>query len=83
MSQYLCPAEIDLNIEKQIKEDSEKIFKLLGCSGYGRLDFLLDEKGRYFFLELNTLPGMTSTSLLPIAAEKSGKCFYRIGNIII
>ena len=73
----------DRSKEKQIKEDSEKIFKLLGCSGYGRLDFLLDEHGRHFFLELNTLPGMTSTSLLPIAADQSGKSFTELVDIII
>ena len=83
MSQYICPAEIDFNKEKQIKEDSERIFNLLGCSGYGRLDFLLDKNGRYFFLEINTLPGMTSTSLLPIAADKSGKSFTELVDIII
>ena len=83
MSQYLCPADIESSKEKQIKEDSEKIFKLLGCNGYGRLDFLLDKDGRHFFLELNTLPGMTSTSLLPIAADKSGKSFTDLIGIII
>ena len=83
MSQYLCPTDIESSKEKQIKEDSEKIFKLLGCNGYGRLDFLLDNKGRHFFLELNTLPGMTSTSLLPIAADKSGKSFTDLIGIII
>jgi D-alanine-D-alanine ligase len=83
MSQYLCPTDIESSKEKQIKEDSEKIFKLLGCNGYGRLDFLLDKNGRYFFLELNTLPGMTSTSLLPIAADKSGKSFTDLIGIII
>tara|TARA_B100002052_G_scaffold295636_1_gene322498 strand:- start:227 stop:1129 length:903 start_codon:yes stop_codon:yes gene_type:complete len=83
MSQYLCPADIDFNKEKQIKEDSEKIFKLLGCSGYGRLDFLLDRDDRHFFLEINTLPGMTSTSLLPIAADKSGKSFTELIDIIL
>ena len=83
MSQYICPAEIDFNKEKQIKEDSERIFNLLGCSGYGRLDFLLDKNGRYFFLEINTLPGMTSTSLLPIAAGKSGKSFSELVDIIL
>ena len=83
MSTYLCPAEISSDREKQIKGDSEKIFKLLGCSGYGRLDFLLDEHGRHFFLELNTLPGMTSTSLLPIAADQSGKSFTELVDIII
>ena len=83
MSQYLCPANIDPIKEKQIKEDSENIFKLLGCSGYGRLDFLLDKNGRHFFLELNTLPGMTSTSLLPVAADKSGKSFTELVDVII
>ena len=83
MSQYLCPADIDLTQELKIKEDSEKIFKILGCNGYGRIDFLLDEKGRHYFLELNTLPGMTSTSLFPIAAEKSGKSFQQLIRKII
>ena len=83
MSQYICPADIGANTEKQIKEDSVKIFKLLGCSGYGRLDFLLDKNNRHFFLELNTLPGMTSTSLLPISAEKSGKSFTELVDVII
>ena len=83
MSQYLCPAKIDLNKEKQIKEDSEKIFKLLGCHGYGRLDFLLDKHGRHFFLEINTLPGMTSTSLLPIAAGQSGMSFAELVDNIL
>ena len=83
MSEYMCPANIEPLKEKQIKKDSENIFRLLGCSGYGRLDFLLDENGRYFFLELNTLPGLTSTSLLPIAAEKSGKSFTELVDTII
>ena len=83
MSQYSCPAEINSNKERQIKEDSENIFKILGCSGYGRIDYLLDQNGRHFFLELNTLPGMTSTSLLPIAAGISGKSFAQLVDNII
>lgn len=83
MSRYICPADIDSATEAQIKEDSEKIFKILGCSSYGRLDFLLDEKNNYYFLELNTLPGMTSTSLLPIAAKKAGKSFTQLVHDII
>ena len=83
MSQYVCPAEIGFNKGKKIMEDSEKIFKLLGCDGYGRLDFLLDQNGAYFFLEINTLPGMTSTSLLPIAARKAGKSFVQLVDDII
>ena len=83
MSQYTCPADIDFTLETKIKKDCENIFNLLGCAGYGRMDFLLDKNGKYFFLEMNTLPGMTSTSLLPIAAEKSGKSFTQLVSTII
>tara|TARA_Y100001970_G_scaffold294174_1_gene447960 strand:+ start:8147 stop:9049 length:903 start_codon:yes stop_codon:yes gene_type:complete len=83
MSQYSCPAKINSSKKEQIKEDSENIFKILGCSGYGRIDYLLDQNGRHFFLELNTLPGMTSTSLLPIAAGISGKSFAQLVDNII
>ena len=83
MSKYLCPAYIEENITNKIKNDSEKIFKKLGCSGYGRLDFILDSTGKYYFLELNTLPGMTATSLLPIAAKTSGLLFKQLINQIV
>ena len=83
MSKYLCPADIEENITNKIKKDSEKIFKKLGCSGYGRLDFILDSEGKYYFLELNTLPGMTATSLLPIAAKTSGLLFKQLINQIV
>ena len=83
MSKYSCPADIDESTTNKIKKDSEEIFEVLGCSGYGRLDFILDSKGNYYFLELNTLPGMTATSLLPIAAKESGLSFNQlISNII-
>ena len=83
MSKYSCPADIDESTTNKIKKDSEEIFEVLGCNGYGRLDFILDSKGNYYFLELNTLPGMTATSLLPIAAKESGLSFNQlISNII-
>ena len=83
MSKYLCPADIDINLESKIKNDSMDIFKILGCSGYGRLDFILDNDSNYFFLELNTLPGMTSTSLLPLAAKSHGLLFKELIHLII
>ena len=83
MSKYICPAKIDSKKENQIKKHSEKIFKIMGCSGYGRIDYLLDENGRHFFLELNTLPGMTATSLFPLSADRSGKSFAQLVNTII
>ena len=69
MSSYVCPAKFNDQITSKIKFDSELIFKALGCKGYGRIDYIIDKNMNYYFLELNTLPGMTSTSLLPIAAK--------------
>ena len=69
-SAYVVPADINESIERKISEDSLKIFNVIGCRHYGRIDFRLDSDGNYYFLELNTLPGMTSTSLFPKAAEK-------------
>ena len=83
MSKYVCPAKIDKSLENKIKKDSLEIFNALKCRGYGRLDFILDENGLYYFLELNTLPGMTSTSLLPIAGDKHGLIFRDLVNKII
>ena len=82
MSKYLCPANIDKILTEKIKRDSLKIFEILGCSGYGRLDFILYDS-KYHFLELNTLPGLTSTSLLPIAAKNSGRSFTQLISKII
>ena len=83
MSKYVCPAEIDKILEHKIKNDSLEIFNALKCHGYGRLDFILDKNGIYYFLELNTLPGMTATSLLPIAGKKHGLVFKDLINAII
>ena len=75
MTSYKCPIELDNSLKEKISNDTIKIFELLGCRGYGRVDYIIDENNNYYFLELNTLPGMTSTSLLPIAAESSGISF--------
>ena len=82
-SSYLCPANLNPTVEYNIKKDSELIFKELGCSGYGRADFILDNNQNYHFLEMNTLPGMTETSLLPKSAAAAGISFDAlISNII-
>ena len=82
-SQYLCPADLDPVIDYNIKKDTAMIFEEFGCCGYGRADFLLDEHGSYYFLEMNTLPGMTPTSLLPKSAAAAGVTFKKlIKNII-
>ena len=47
-------------------------FRVLGCRGWGRVDFLMDEQGEAYFLEVNTSPGMTDHSLVPMAAREAG-----------
>tara|TARA_B100000073_G_scaffold343004_1_gene347057 strand:+ start:3682 stop:4572 length:891 start_codon:yes stop_codon:yes gene_type:complete len=83
MTKYKCPANISQKLSKMIMNDSIKIFNLLGCKGYGRIDFIIDRNDNYYFLEINTLPGMTSTSLLPIAAETYGMSFKLLVKKII
>ena len=83
MSKYICPAEINKNISSNIKEISLKIHKLLGCRHYSRVDFLLDRDNDPWFLEINTLPGMTETSLLPKSLESAGVNFNQIIEKII
>ena len=83
MSKYICPAKIDNNLSQKIMNDSVKIFNLLGCKGYGRIDYIIDKSDNYYFLELNTLPGLTSTSLLPIAAKAHGITFKALIKKII
>ena len=83
MTEYFCPANIDKDLTKAIQESALKIHKLLGCRHYSRVDFRLDKNGRAWFLELNTLPGMTETSLVPKAAKASGLSFPELIQTII
>ena len=78
MSDYIVPAEISAPQTTQIKEMSLKAFQLIGCRDMARSDFILDEKGKAFFLEINTIPGFTATSLLPKAAQDRGIDFTKL-----
>jgi D-alanine-D-alanine ligase len=69
---YHCPSGIDADIEARIRADTLKAFRVLGCSGWGRADVMLQPNGRYAFLEMNTSPGMTSHSLVPMAGRAAG-----------
>lgn len=72
-SQHICPAEINESLEKRLKESAVKIFKAIGCRDLARADFIYDEKNdKIYFLEINTIPGMTPTSLVPEAIQKNG-----------
>ena len=69
---YHCPSGIDADIEARIRADTLKAFRVLGCAGWGRADVMLQPNGRYAFLEMNTSPGMTSHSLVPMAGRAAG-----------
>lgn len=72
-TRYLCPTGLDLSIEEEVQKLVVKAFKALGCRGWGRADVMLDRKtNKPYLLEMNTSPGMTSHSLVPMAAKAAG-----------
>ena len=68
----VCPAQVDGKAEAQMRSAARRIHELLGLTAYSRSDFVLDKDNRPWFLEVNTLPGMTDTSLLPQEAAAVG-----------
>ena len=83
MSKYICPAEIDDNISNYVKKISENLFDLLKCENYSRADFRMDDQNKFWFLEMNTLPGMTDTSLAPMSALAAGISFNELIDKIV
>lgn len=82
-SEYFCPAPVTPDQREAIQNHAVTVHRLLGCSGATRSDFILDREGRIWFLEINTLPGMTATSLLPKAAAAHGMDFTAlVGKIL-
>jgi D-alanine-D-alanine ligase len=71
-TEYFCPAELPRSIQEELMELARRAHNALGCAGYSRIDFRLDEENAPFCLEVNTLPGMTATSLVPKAAAAAG-----------
>ena len=71
-TQYLCPAPLSGPTLRRIGDLARRTFQVLGCEGAARVDFRITPKGRPYVLEINTVPGMTETSLLPMAAAKAG-----------
>ena len=71
-TQYFCPCGLPDAVEKQMQDRSLEAFHALDCSGWGRVDFIMDDDGEAWFLEVNTTPGMTSHSLVPQAAAQIG-----------
>ena len=75
---YHCPCGLDQDQESALQQIAQRAFDVLGCSGWGRVDFMLDQKARPWLLEANTVPGMTSHSLVPMAAKAAGIDFQQL-----
>ena len=71
-TRYLCPCGLSTAQEQKIRQQALEAFRILGGRGWGRVDFLMDEAGQHYFLEVNTAPGMTDHSLVPMAARVAG-----------
>lgn len=73
---YLCPSDLNEADEQEMRDLTIRAFDAIGGgNNYGRVDFLRDENGKIYILEVNTLPGMTSHSLIPKAAQQTGMAF--------
>ena len=77
-TRYLCPCGLAEARELELRAQALEAFRALGCRGWGRVDFLMDEQGHAFFLEVNTSPGMTDHSLVPMAARAAGLSYEQL-----
>jgi D-alanine-D-alanine ligase len=74
-TQYLCPCGLSDDKEKALQALALQAFQRVGAKGWGRVDAMMDEQGRFWLLEINTVPGMTDHSLVPMAAKAQGYSF--------
>ena len=77
LTEYICPVNLSKELTRNIQETALKAFNLIGCHGWGRVDFIL-RNNAFFLLELNTIPGMTNHSLVPKAAHNHGWNFDQL-----
>jgi len=77
-TRYIVPCGLAADKEREVQELGLAAFRTLGCRGWGRVDLMLDREGRPWFLEVNTSPGMTNHSLVPMAARHAGIPFEEL-----
>lgn len=82
-SEEIVPAKISKSLTKKIKDLSVRIYKIVGCKGYARIDYILENNKKPIVLEINTLPGMTINSLLPKEAKATGISYSELLDKII
>jgi D-alanine-D-alanine ligase len=80
---FICPADLPGDVTARAQELAVQTYRLLGCEAFGRVDLMLDREGELTVLEVNPIPGLTETSLLPQAAEAAGISFDElVGRIV-
>lgn len=77
-TQYFCPSGLSDEKEKEIAELARSAYKAVNCRGWGRVDVMMDGDGKMYLLEVNTSPGMTNHSLVPMAARQHGLTFSQL-----
>ncbi|MDR2450224.1 MAG: D-alanine--D-alanine ligase [Candidatus Accumulibacter sp.] len=77
-TRYLCPCDLPEARQRELRRQALEAFRVLGCRGWGRVDFLMDGEGDAYFLEVNTSPGMTGHSLVPMAARATGLSYEQL-----
>lgn len=83
MTSYEYPANVSPDLTREITQLGQKVFHLCGCRDFARADFILGDDGHVYFLELNTIPGLTPTSLYPKSAECVGMTFQDLVQAMI
>ena len=74
-TRYLCPAPLSAEKTSELQDLCVRAWDSLGCRGWGRADVMQDQQGAFYLLEMNTVPGMTSHSLVPMGARQAGYTF--------
>lgn len=77
-TRYLCPCGLSEAQEKALQQLALDAFESVGCRGWGRVDVMQDQSGGFYLLEVNTVPGMTDHSLVPMAARQAGLSFEQL-----
>lgn len=77
-TKYICPCELSEGELQDIEKTALRAFESLSCTGWGRVDFMREKDGQFYLLEVNTVPGMTSHSLVPMAAKAAGISFEQL-----
>jgi D-alanine-D-alanine ligase len=80
---YICPCGLDDEKEQELRQLALNAFNALGCRGWGRVDVMAGSDGKFYLLEVNTVPGMTGHSLVPMAASAEGLSFEQLVALIL